>query len=268
MKLNTRTLGIVAALTVVAAANANVKFSFAYGDATTAALNGAAVGDQLADGATIKIGQIGSTFKLQVFLWAPDEELKFSAGALFMGVDHATTGATNYASQAAFEAARTNKKLTFDNKTIVWNPATLDLVYNDGSAVTGNITAQGASNFSGLFGSGTSDREIGLWGAWVLGTGNTRVQAMGSGLLVGTMTLKNDGLAGGQTYANGVQLNTVTGKPTSRSNFVTVNSGLDVALGNPKTTATLSVQAVPEPATMLAIGAGLAALAARKRRKS
>jgi len=185
MKLNTRTLFIVAGLAVVAAANANVVIGFAYGDATTAAANGAAVGAKIADGATIKIGAIGTTFSLQVWAFAPTEELKYSSGSLFVGIDKANTGTAGFADLAEFNAARTEKKLSFSTGWVDYNPATIALKKSsNGAAGTGTISEIGAA-LTGSFGAGTSMRSIGSWAAYQFKTGYYYTAAAGSGLYIG-----------------------------------------------------------------------------------
>lgn len=86
----------------------------------------------------------------------------------------------------------------------------------------------------------------------------------GQDILLLTLNLRNKSLANFDIYGdgageNGLSLN--VGTPPSSHNFNFANN---------TTTAPsdLDLQAVPEPGTMLALGAGLAAVAARRRRKN
>jgi hypothetical protein len=87
----------------------------------------------------------------------------------------------------------------------------------------------------------------------------------GEDLLLLTVNLRNHGLAAWDTFGdgageNGLSLNVGTGAPLTH-NFYFANRRMVAP-------ADLDLQAVPEPATLLALGAGLAAVAARRRRKS
>jgi len=270
MKLNTRTLAFAVALGAVAAANAaDVRFWLGYGDNAFAALNGASVGSELK--ATSVVPAVGSTFTVSIFATSTlTTDAKYGAGALFVGFDTASTNGTgNYADAAAAEAAGGSKMLSLANAFS--NKATGQDGFLGASQDAGTVdyTQTGAEKFSGVSGTGTSMRSIGLWQAFGWGTGNNVALKAGATLRLADLVVTNKAIGAGMTYGdesgeNGLTLNSVA-NATSRSTFFATNPRTG---GNPGTDVKYALtNAVPEPGTMIALVSGLAAVAARRRRK-
>ncbi len=264
MKLNTRIFAIALASASVVAANAQYSFYLGYGNAAFAALNGAAVGDALKPGVNL-IPQIGGSFTVSLFAKNNGAAFNAQGGAIFVGFDSASTnGTANYATTAAAGTAAVSKKLFADSIS------NLGTGYNGliGSANdpgTVDFQLQQAARYAGNFGSGTSLRSLGLWAPVQFGTANKLVFSNGQTVRVADYNLSNIGLANGDIFGdasneNGLSVNHVT-NATSRATF------LDPRASNPSSSVKYQVQAVPEPGTMIAVAAGLAAFARRRRSK-
>ena len=256
---NMRTLAFVAAIAAVAASNAqNIRFWLAHGDATTATLNGKSVGQEL--GATTKIGQIGSTFQVRLMAtslatsdvnvtgggatilydrvnanagttWTTGLDGKLTAGSL--GLDatdrNGLLGAANDPGQVRFSPLGANSKRVAGTGFAA-NPR-------------GAGTYQGISIFDAVNG---------------VGVGNKMIVGAGATIQIGQMTLTNATIAGNEIYGG---LGLSAGQSANGGLFL---SGFTNGTG---VRSSYNVQAVPEPATMLALAAGLSAVAARRRRK-
>lgn len=261
MKLNTRTLGIVAGLAVVATSYSADPWSFkvAYGDAATAALNGKAVGDVVNEGDVIKIGQIGAKVVFQLLV---DVDPAANVGSFcgFIGLDQsisAISGSKTYSNYAALvaDAVGGAPLSAMAVNTAVGLPG----VDNNNDPVDVDVAKQ-AEAYVGVAGSGTVSRRIGKHYVGIFGTGLKWAASAGTHRLL-DWELTNESLGDGKSHM--LSINQVAAA-TSRANFLAIGTArpLDTKSTN------FTVQAVPEPGTMIAIGAGLAALAARKRRKS
>lgn len=268
MKLNTRTIAMAAVLGAVVAANAaDVRFFLAYGDAGFAAANGAAMGDELK--ATSIVGAVGSTFTVSVMVQSTaTADALYSGGCMFVGFDTATTNnsTTGYADRATAEAAGTSKMLRLDTAYSSYGSGAG--VDSGGADTTVTTASQGAAKFRGVAkgGSSASLRSIGLNQAIQWGTGNKLKLAAGSKFRLADMVVTNMGINNG-TYGDGGDENGLTlnssSPATSGSNFMG-----NTAAGNPNADVKYALtNAVPEPGTVIAVAAGLVALAARRRRK-
>lgn len=272
MKLNTRFFALAAAFGAVTAANAgDVRMYLGYGDATFAALNGAAVGDEL--GAVSMVGAIGSTFTVSLFATYTGTAAAgtYGGGNFFLGFDTATTNnATGgYANQGAAEAAGIKKALKLGSAFS--GLATGLPGVNAGNDTSVDLTQLAAGKFRGenFGGSAQTVRSIGLNWSFGFGTGNSVKLASGSryrmvDMVVTNMAIGANDVFGDSADENGLTLNGLaSGVASSGVNiFGNTRAGMNdgtvkYAFGGP----------VPEPGTVLAIGAGLVALVARRRRK-
>ncbi len=289
MKLNTRNLALASAfvgfVSLAGMANAGVSYYLAYGDDLLVKLAksnqfpggprdaAAALGSKIPTDRALRIPKIadGVSFKVDVHLVVDSttsgSPLSFNSGGMFVGIGKDTTGATNYADKAAFEAAEDTGALTVGGATAaasVSNLATGIAGTTGGSDGNVDMQFQGSPFLSGNFGSGSTLRSVGLGFAYIFGAGNSAKLNVGTDIRAFTIELKNRGLANFATNSdNGISLNANT-NATSRSNFVVTSPKAD---GYPTTTAKYAVEAVPEPGSVLAIAAGLAALGLRRRSK-
>jgi hypothetical protein len=273
MKMNTRTLAFALALGVAGAANAqNISFVLGYGDNTTAALNGSSVGSAIAPGTTIKVGAIGTTSTFQIWVVSSSDVLS-SGGNLFLAFDQATINhSTLYANNAAARAAGVKKAIGLGD--VYSNLATgLAAFNNDGTdagttdigpAVAGSA---GAARFKGVTlataNTTSSLRNIGLNFGFATGPG-INFKTGSAGVRLADITVQNLGIAAGDVYGDGagetglILDKQVTTNPANGATFLKGFTG--------NTASSYDLQAVPEPGTILAISAGLAALARRRKK--
>lgn len=269
MKMNTRTLAFALALGVAGAANAQqLSFVLGYGDATTAALNGSSVGSAIAPGTKVKIGGIGSTSTFQVWV-VSSAAANFTGGNMFVGFDMATASSTTgYANNAAAQTAGQSKKIRLSD---AYSNFATGVAGVDGTNADAPVDLQqavggaaGAATFRASRGaSGSTLRSIGLNFGFGFGTGFKVKMSGGQGLRLADFVVTNAAIAAGDTFGDDAGEN---GLSLNRDAASGVN-GLNYMAGN-YTAAPVSydLQAVPEPGTILAISAGLAALARRRKK--
>lgn len=240
MKLNTRSLALVVAFGAVVTGASAQSFFFKY--------NGVAVGNGE------KLLVLPST-SLKLEIWANFSDVTMTrsagAGSLFVGFGKATVGQSSSASLAAAGLAGSKLDGSFSN---------LFLAPKEGGGET-QLGVQGNAIYSGQFGSGTSNRWVGLSQPVIFPAGERFKPDQGS-FRIADLTLTST-LARGESQL--IALPT-TANATSRSNLFTWNGS--PSYRTPAADYNINVEAVPEPGTMIALGAGLAALAARRRRKA
>lgn len=272
-----RSLAFILAASAVATANAaDVRFFLAYGDAAFAALNNAQVGDEMPTGVCVNVLP-GTNFTVSLMLKSTAAgAVNYSGGCAFLGFDQAVTNnsTTGYGTGAVGEAAAWTAggnpdgiKSPLRLSTTFSNYGTAAGLDGTGGATTVAFGPQGNAAFRGAARAGTaaSLRSIGLNQALQFGTGNKIVLGGGQTVRVADMLVLNS-LAGGDCYGdvaaeNGLTLNSYS-PASSGANFMGTTPA-----GNPNADVKYAFQAVPEPGTFLAIGAGLAALARRRRSK-
>jgi len=233
-------------------------------------LNGMLKGDQLPS--TLLIPPGSGTLRVALRVTNHTETAaRYGAGGLMLCFDAATTGNTNYASQAAAIEAGIHKKLNISN-FLYAGEAGSDLgpvakVDNLGNAAgSGGITAL-SKNYSGAYTPmPTGLKPIGLWTAFNFGTGlNLSLPAGGSALLASmTIDLRNlveHETFGDSGYETGLMIYGRNNAP-SRHTYLGATSG-PAQQQSPKI---YKIQVVPEPVTALALGGALVAFARRKLR--
>ncbi len=246
------------------------RFDLAFGDAVTAALNNKSVGDFLDPNGITKIGAIGSHAVFQYWI-TPFESQNFSGGNIFVGFDMATVNNnTNYASNAAAQAAGLNKKLVLADA--YENYATgVPCVLADGTTIIGNIQAAvsgaaGRANFRASriqSPSAMTFRSIGLNFTYGVGPSTKFSLTESSPLRVMDIKVTNASIFNGEVFGdalneNGLTLNRETLSAANGANFLSGYYGAP--------SLKYQLQAVPEPGTILAISAGLATLARRRKK--
>jgi hypothetical protein len=268
MKLNTRVLALSLAFGAVAAAQAqNVTFKLVYADAIGAGLNGAAIGDELSS--ITKVGAIGTSFGVALVATS-NVDARYGAGGMMVCFDTATTNNTNYGTQAAAETAGTFDKIGLGPVPagLTAGQAEYPLVTNAGDDAGTGALAWLNRNYAGSFGSTTASlRPIGLWAAFNFGTGLALNMPNGSSVAIAKFNVTNRGIAAGDIYGDngsetGVMIFGATNAST-RSTYLGATTGAAQQQGQKK----YALQAVPEPGSIIAIATGLAAVAARRRRK-
>ena len=264
MKLNTRVLALVTVLGAVSAANAqNVNFWLSYQDANTATKNGKAIGDEL-KGTSLVLG----LSEMWVGIMATSTaDATYGAGGVMMTFDTVNTNGTGkYANKAAWDGATTDKVLNMDSfASANWAPGkTLPGVDGGGTDLDVDVSALGAAAYSGTAGAGSSVRGGGVWAGFGFGTGNSLKMTSGTTVMLYkarlTINQANLALKANATYG-GLGLFTLT-NAASRTTYLGSTTGTGQG-----TSKAYNITAAPEPGTMIAIAAGLAAVAARRRRK-
>ncbi|MBL8087638.1 MAG: PEP-CTERM sorting domain-containing protein [Chthonomonas sp.] len=269
MKLNTRTFAFAVALGATVAANAQIQIYLGYADNATAAMNGVAVGTELKP--VSKIGAVGSTFTVGVFIKNNGAKLTPGGGNTFLGFDTASTNnsSTGYASNAAAQTAGTAKKISLAD-AYVGSTGLDGFKTSDSSAASVDVqSGVTAAKFRGAQGSSTASmRSIGLNWGWGVGTGFAFNLDAGASLRVMTMVVTNKGIAAGDIFGdvateNGLTLNQDVAAGSAGTNYVGAGAQITYTSAGRK----YALQAVPEPGTMIALGAALVGLAARRRKK-
>lgn len=246
------------------------RFDLAFGDAATAALNNKNVGDFLDPNGITKVGAIGSQAVFQYWI-TPFESRDFTGGNIFVGFDMATANNnTNYASNAAAQLAGLKKKLVLADA--YENYATgVPCILADGTTFIGDIAAAlngsaGRASFRASriqSSSATTIRSIGLNFQYGVGPGVKFRLSENSPLRVMDLKVTNASISDGEVFGdapdeNGLTLNRDAFSVANGANFVQGYYGAP--------SLKYQLQAVPEPGSMLAISAGLAALARRRKK--
>lgn len=283
MKLNTRTLAIAAALGIVAGANAEFRFFFAYGDQgsvdkATRNYNGsisdptAALGKEIPSNVAFRVPKAGDGYSFKVQVWAE-----------YVGSAAQSAGIAGYAGFVTYDKANGNANTTLANdSTLIDRKLTLA----DNTTVKNNITMSNAvvSNNTGSASSVGTDAELkyGFLGGVTRktqggGTAPRRVGVAVSAQALDTTGSANPGASHGFAAGEKIHLFDITmvsnltafetytglGVFTGTGTYTAPNARMGTTAGN--TGVDLMVQAVPEPATMAAIAAGLAAFARRRK---
>lgn len=259
-----RNLSIIIATIGVTAANAaDVRFFLAYGDAGFAAANGANMGDEMSS--VSKIGTIGTSVTVQ--LWVSSistSSVNYSGGCIFVGFDTATTNnsTAGYADRDAAELAGIDDMIG------------LDTSYNNfgayhGQVSDGIIRPIGSAKFRGALRSGTvaTLRSIGLNQNWAPSIGDRVVLEVGEKLRLADIVVRNRGILQGQVFGDSSSENGLTINSYRPASAGATFMGSITDPGNPGVDVKYQLAVVPEPTTIIAIGAGLVALAARRRKK-
>ncbi|MBL8041160.1 MAG: PEP-CTERM sorting domain-containing protein [Chthonomonas sp.] len=234
-----------------------------YQDANTAAKNGKAIGDEL-KGTSLVLGLTEMWVGIHATYTADGT---YGAGGVMFAFDTANTNGTNkYANKAAWDAAAIDKVLnvnSFTSTDLVWSKA-LPGIDNGGTDADVDVAPVGSVSYSGVSGAGTSVRQAGMWAALSFGLGFNLKATTGSSVMLGKVKLKIDqsklALQNNATYG-GLGLFSLT-NAASRSTYLGTTTGTGQG-----TSKAYNITAAPEPGTMVAIAAGLAAVAARRRRK-
>jgi hypothetical protein len=286
MKINTRTLVLAMALGTTAVANAQFRFFFAYGDAQTvgfaqnAFLGGqdptAAIGKEIPSGTNFKVPKAADTVNtFTVQLWV--EKIGGNADTLYAGAsnmvafDTATAGNAGAVPIANF----VDKKIVPSNATAnsnVSNRASFGAFDNTGADLSESAVLGANSQFRGSWSSSTTATMrpvgIGIQSTFLDSNGSPAFFKLGVGSKTRLMNLTlRSALNPNEIYGdNGTEagLQYFVGGTATQAAGAMSYIGSQIA-GNTGTRLTL--QAVPEPTTALAIAAGLAAMVLRRRSK-
>ena len=264
--MNTRTLAFALALGVAGAANAQtLSFVLGYGDAATAALNGSSVGSAIAPGTVIKVGAIGTTSTFQVWVKS-SADFVATGGNLFVGFDQATaTNNTTYANNAAAQTAGVAKKIRLANAYSNFATGQAGILNGgaEGTVDLGQAVSAASFRASRTTSTASQVKAIGLDFGFGWGTGNKAKYTGGVAVRLANIDVTNAAIAAGDIFGdaageNGLTLNRDTAAGANGANFLSANYSAP--------SVSYDLQAVPEPGTILAISAGLAALARRRKK--
>lgn len=293
MKLNTRTIALATVLGVAGVANAQFRYFFAYGDADFATLQtknyagvsnpAAAVGVEIPTNAPVKVWKAGDgkTFKVSVYA----ERISGNADDVYAGGSvqalYDTAPVANSTTVLTSESTLVQKKIGFGGTTLNgsfggWG--TRGVFGSDGSAIDDDGDGnQDTAAFSALSrgirgeftGNTTSPRRVGLSTQFQMNpSGKFFKVAVGEKIKIVDLTFKSN-LAAWEVYGDdgaetGLNLFVFSGTGTANGGSSTFIGGANVANA---AGSRLTLQAVPEPGTVTAILAGLAAVALRRRSK-
>jgi len=252
-------------LTLTAAAisvqSQDVRYWLAYGDVNFASSNGRPIGSELRAGST-PMGL--SAFKIRVMAErVGGSNDTFGVGGIMLGIDWASKNAGNYVNRSAFEAAQTNKII--HSELVGWGKG-LPGKSNSGEFTSVDVTPTENLRYSGSAGPGTSERPIGLWLSFGFGSGknlylepNKPVMLAEIFLGIDTARMASTAIWGDDPKESGLQL---FGAENATSRFT--------YLGDPSGSGTLRapkkyVLAIPEPASLVALGGALVAFGRRRR---
>lgn len=261
MKLNIRSIAMFLAFGLLASANAqDVYFKLVYADSAGAALNGRNVGDELLP--TTRISAIGSS--LNVSLVAESlKDASYGLAQLMICFDQRTVFHNgNYSTKAKFDADTIDKKLDIPNL-----PPAVDGILYPLQTLAGDDAGFGpkgvySRNYSAAF----STNAMGMYCAFNFGTALACKMPLGSSITMVTFALTNKNLAPNETY--GDSEDEVEAMIFGQQNAPTRTTVLGSNIGSAQqlTSKKYAIQAVPEPATLGAIGVSLAGLIFRRRR--
>ena len=149
----------------VTQADSQANFYLAYGDADWAALNGAQVGDAIS---RTKPAFVQGLTKIRVRLMvSAKSNSTHAAGGLMVCFDQGiASGTQNFASLSAFNQTTTEKVLTMGgivSGTDYFLGTNLPGKTNAGADTPVNVELLGTLGLSGSFGSGITNRPLGLW---------------------------------------------------------------------------------------------------------
>lgn len=234
-----------------------------YGDATFAALNGATVGQEIT-GSTIVIPVMGSTFRIGVSMQnTSSSRATVLGGGVNVNYDRATGNAGSTWTSGQHNRLEAASGWTINNASM---PGAIGPGQNPG-----NVTLKPFGGESKRM-AGYKPPALSPAGTYIafsvndpagVEPSNRLFIEPGQSIAIGSIALKNTGVGFGQTYG---ALDGETGitLATARSAF----GGLfaDGMVSGPSFQRFAVTTAVPEPATMLALVAGLAAMRARRRK--
>lgn len=241
------------------------RVDLAYGDSATAALNGKAVGEILNPNDVIRVGSIGSSATFQLWLSGNTGE-RHSGGAAFVGFDQ-VVAATNasFPSRALAEAAGRNKKLRISDKFFNFSNE-IPSENAEHTPVLRTLAPAGGHSFraSREESTGLILRSIGLTVNYGVGT-NTYISLREyRSFRLMDFSITNLSMGHGEIFGDSLDENGLTLNGSSIPTFFGGNQLSGTPRGAPNVK--YKLQAVPEPGTILAISAGLAALARRRRK--
>ena len=242
-------------------------FWLAHGNDAVATLNGKSAGQGLG-GFTDVTGHTSMKVRLMVTSKATAIRQEDVAGVM-MCSDMSKSAVDNYAEFAAYQAGRMHGALTLRADSMILGKGMPGMDHKTNTATTVDGSHVGSPQYAGSFGDANS-KPIGVWHAIGFGLGKSLTMAPQATVMLAEydvdISVAKLAQAGG-TYgdaANEAGLMIFGTSPIfARSTYMGLTNGTGLLNSSVK----YKVGLVPEPATMLALGAGLLALA-RKRRSS
>jgi|GEM_PF-2024886 len=240
-------------------------FWLAHGNDAVATLNGKSAGQGLG-GFTDVTGHTTMKVRLMVTSTATAVRQEDVAGVM-MCSDMSKSAGDTYADFAAYDAARKHAALTLRMGSLTLGKGLPGHDYKTNTATTVDGANVGSPLYAGSFGD-TAFKPIGLWHAIGFGLGKSLTMAPQATVMLAEydvdINLAKLAEAGGTygDHANEAGLMIFGTSPMfARSTYL----GLTTGTGLLKSPVKYKVGLVPEPASMLALGAGLLALARRRR---
>lgn len=306
MKLSTRYIAFAVALGAAGVASAQIEFYFAYGSAHIAALqtrNWAGIGSAT-DPTAVEGGRVNTT-KLYVpkagdmingvdggfDLWVVAKNTGSTAitgrngGNVFIGMNQ-SVGAANSNVVAGQNqgpapadwalAPSTDPSDWAGAMAWVTDPASVNTPNGSRSFATVDILGsvqypflrRSSVDLAGASGTSTSTRAAGISYGFTTGTGASNAFSIEPGQVINMFKIHlRSRLTAGTIYGDDAGEYGL-GLPTRPNGGTSVAGANGFGNTGAHSGMLLDVQAVPEPGTMLALGAGLAAVAARRRRKN
>ncbi len=257
---------VVCLCLVHASAHAFLRFYLAYGDQHLVDIArdpiskdgprdpSAAIGREISSDRPLLLPEIGESFSLEIHLVVSSttsgNPLNFNSGAIFLGFDRDTVGATNYTSLEDFYAKADLGKLGIGGTTIansIFDPIQGIPGITGGVAGLVNLQFQGSPALAGAFGSGATLRPIGIWTPYIFGAGNSALLPVSTDVRLATVQLSNRSLEPGEIMTDpNLTLHAAT-NATSRSNFVVTSPKAD---GYPITSAKYPVEGFDRGASL------------------
>lgn len=244
-----RNMKKITILSLIALANLAGAQSFrtywAFGDPVTAAQNGATVGSEVSKWGLLAWAKDTMTLQLRVEGLV---DSKFSTGSLFIGYDR-TVNKKNYVNQAALDADVMQKVLSPGQNLLTLPLGTgIPVIDHAGNELTGNVESLGASKLM--------SRDV-----------------PGKNVYIGGVSVPTFGFGTGQqlNLKKGASVKLIEVKLQINYNFALYGFRPDqagfvglVSMGG-ETSSHNGWLSIPEPASMLALSAGLVGLARRRR---